>query len=804
MGDYNIPEIDWLSWNTIKSESHYSFKFLECLRDNYLEQLVHMPTRWRDQQPGSLLDLVLTDCEDNILNLETANHLGNSDHLSIEFLINCSTENYVNEVEKRNFYRADYVSANQKLLNENWDVLHNMNQQESWEYFYTVLNQIIEDCVPKVKPLHRKHKPAWMDSCCIKLTRKKKKAWKRYSHSRSWDGYYKYCAIRNKATRSIRFAKRRYEKSIAENIKVNPKSFWSFIKEKTSVKSGIGDLQNDHGQKIKDDTEKCEMLNNFFTSVFTNQQTDPPKFDIKVDNGIHEILVTKERVLKLLNGVNTSKSAGADGIHPRFIKETAETLTVPVFILFNKSLSEGSLPDIFKKANVTPIHKSGEKSLPKNYRPISVTPILCRLLETIVREVIIQHIKTNDIIINQQYGFREKRGCILQLLTVLDKLVTSLENGNPVDMIYLDIQKAFDSVPHKRLIKKIKCLGIDGNIYKWIKDFLTNRKQRVTLNGKSSKWSSVTSGVPQGSVLGPVLFILYINDLPERVKSHCVLFADDAKLYKELQHLKDFEELQEDLYELCIWASKWLLFFNVQKCKVMHIGKGNPAFEYEMKDKNENIYQLNPVTSEKDLGITFQNDMKFDIHISNVVNKANRLLGLIKRTFSYMDKTIFLTLYKTIIRPIIDYGDSVWNPSLKKHIQMIENIQRRGTKLVPDLINMSYTTRLKELNLPTLKYRRKRGDLIQVFKILNGHYDINWEDFFTLDTDRSHNTRGHSKKLVKHRTFTSLRQKSFCYRVVDQWNNLTEEIVTAKTVTSFKTLLDKHLIQQRFDTTEIY
>ena len=228
------------------------------------------------------------------------------------------------------------------------------------------------------------------------------------------------------------------------------------------------------------------------------------------------------------------------------------------------------------------------------------------------------------------------------------------------------------------------------------------------------------------------------------------------------------------------------------------------SFEYEMKDKNENIYQLNPVTSEKDLGITFQNDMKFDIHISNVVNKANRLLGLIKRTFSYMDKTIFLTLYKTIIRPIIDYGDSVWNPSLKKHIQMIENIQRRGTKLVPDLINMSYTTRLKELNLPTLKYRRKRGDLIQVFKILNGHYDINWEDFFTLDTDRSHNTRGHSKKLVKHRTFTSLRQKSFCYRVVDQWNNLTEEIVTAKTVTSFKTLLDKHLIQQRFDTTEIY
>ena len=179
----------------------------------------------------------------------------------------------------------------------------------------------------------------------------------------------------------------------------------------------------------------------------------------------------------------------------------------------------------------------------------------------------------------------------------------------------------------------------------------------------------------------------------------------------------------------------------------MHIGKMNPAFTYQMKDRNENIYKLKLVTSEKDLGITFQHDMKFGIHINNVVNKANRLLGLVKRTFSYMDENMFLTIYKSIIRPIIDYGDSVWNPCLKKHIQMIENITRRGTKLVPELRNISYTDRLKKLNLPTLKYRRNRGDLIQVFKILNGYYNISWEDFFTLDTDRTHDTRGHSKKF---------------------------------------------------------
>ena len=208
IGDFNIPEIDWVSLTTVKSETHYSFGFLECLRDNYLEQLVFMPTRWRDQQPGNLLDLVITDCEDNILNLETTNHLGNSDHLSIEFYINCYTEKFVNKIEKRNFYRADYVLANQKLSNIDWKVLHDMNQQEGWEYFYTNVNQVVEECVPKVKSSKCKPKPAWMDSYCIKLNRKKKKAWKRYSHSRNWQDYYKYCAIRNKATRAIRFAKR--------------------------------------------------------------------------------------------------------------------------------------------------------------------------------------------------------------------------------------------------------------------------------------------------------------------------------------------------------------------------------------------------------------------------------------------------------------------------------------------------------------------------------------------------------------------------------------------------------------------
>ena len=248
---------------------------------------------------------------------------------------------------------------------------------------------------------------------------------------------------------------------------------------------------------------------------------------------------------------------------------------------------------------------------------------------------------------------------------MLDDWTKAIDNGVPIDALYLDLQKAFDSVPHQRLLLKLEKMGITGNLLRWIKNFLSDRKQRVTLNGFSSDWSDVTSGVPQGSVLGPILFILYVNDLPSVVKSCCKVFADDTKLYKEIHGLKDYQDLQDDIYELCRWTAKWLLFFNANKCKVLHVGPNNPRFVYKMTDKNNNTVDIKEVEHEKDLGIIFQQDLKFDQHVSMVVNKANRVLGLIKRTFAYLDKNTFLCLYKSLIRSHLDYGDTIWNPVLK-------------------------------------------------------------------------------------------------------------------------------------------
>ena len=568
------------------------------------------------------------------------------------------------------------------------------------------------------------------------------------------------------------------------------------------TRSGIGDLKNENGEWISDDHEKANELNSFFSSVFTKNENDNmPEFQPNITSSVCDITITKQKVESMLKLLNVSKSTGPDEFHPRFLKETAVSIALPVTILFNKSLTEGTIPQEWKLANVTCIHKSGDKTAASNYRPISITSILCRMLESIIKTVLMDHCNDNQIFSDSQYGFRQRRGCILQLLKVFDDWSKFVDTDTPVDAAFLDFRKAFDCVPHKRLLMKIERLGITGNLLKWITDFLSNRQQRVLINGISSEWTEVSSGVPQGSVLGPLLFILYVNDLPSQVSSFCKLFADDAKLYKDLQNLEDFEVIQNDIDKLCQWTIKWLMFFNVNKCKILHIGKDNPQFEYQMEDKDGNVKNLTVVNCEKDLGVYVQDNLKFDQHISITVNRANRLVGLIKRAFSYLDEETLLVLYKTLIRPILDYGNLIWFPTLKKDIRAIENVQRRVTKILPELANLSYEERLQRLSLTTLLYRRNRMDMIQVFKIIQNIDDISMDGLFEFSDSQ---TRGNSKKLKKPRALKTFRLNSFCVRTINKWNSLTDEIVNSKTVLCFKTKYDRYMGNNKFTTNEIY
>ena len=305
------------------------------------------------------------------------------------------------------------------------------------------------------------------------------------------------------------------ETNIAKNIKQNPKAFYQYVASKTLKKEGVKELENDKGELTNNDHEKCEILNNFFSSVFTKENDENiPDFiyDKDIPNPLLNCSVSIPEFEKALLNLNVNKSPGPDNFHPKLLKHSAKSLAKPLKILFDKTLLEGKLPLDFKLAEVRPIFKKGIKTSPGNYRPVSLTSIVCKLMESFIIKSLNEHLINNNILSEHQYGFVSGRSTITQLIVTLNEWLYNLDNDIPTDAAYMDFRKAFDSVPHKRLINKLKAYKIDGPILKWIISFLSDRFQYVKLNNPSSSKLKVTSGVPQGSVLGPTLFIYFTND----------------------------------------------------------------------------------------------------------------------------------------------------------------------------------------------------------------------------------------------------------------------------------------------------
>ena len=461
-----------------------------------------------------------------------------------------------------------------------------------------------------------------------------------------------------------------------------------------------------------------------------------PDMENSFEQEIRDIEISQEDVQSRLEKLNVNKSCGPDNIHPFVLQRTASEISVPLTKIFKLSLSMGECPDDWRSANVTPIHKKGSRTNPGNYRPVSLTSQSCKVLESIVRKHILEHLMTNNILSNSQHGFRSGRSCLTNLLEIMEDWTEIIDDYDDIDVAYLDFRKAFDLVSHKHLIYKLSKYGITNQVLQWIEAFLNQRTQRVIVKGMASEPFNVTSGVPQGSVLGPILFLLFINDLPLEVVSPVSLFADDSKIFSKLiadrnrsetNNANGIEMLQRDLDNVRNWADRWKMEFNVDKCKIMHLGNTNPGHTYTMNGTN-----LTTTTEERDLGVLVDDKLKFDKHIKKIVNKANSILGLIKIGFACLDKKMFMNLYPVLVRPHLEYCVQVWSPYLAKDINLLEAVQERATNMVPGLKGLKYSERLKRLNLTTLRERRIRGDMIETYKLISGKEEINPNKFFKI------------------------------------------------------------------------
>ena len=533
---------------------------------------------------------------------------------------------------------------------------------------------------------------------------------------------------------------------------------------------------------------KAQVLNDQFVSVFTKEPSDKPlpSKGASPYSSMPDIDIHCSGVLKLLKDLNPNKATGPDNLSAQFLKTHADILAPAITLIFQASLHQGILPSQWKDANVVPLFKKGDRSLASNYRPVSLTSICSKMLEHILFSNSMQHLERYDILTSFQHGFRSKRSCETQLILTVHDLAQGLKDKEQIDTILLDFSKAFDKVPHRRLLHKLSYYGIRGTSLNWIKAFLSNRSQRVVLDGAFSESASVTSGVPQGTVLGPLLFLCFINDLPECVTSKVRLFADDCLLYRKIDSVRDSHLLQEDLASLQQWEDTWLMSFNPSKCETLRISLKPHLIDFTYSIRNT---PLELVDSAKYLGVTFSSDLQWKPHISKVTKKANSTLGLLRRNLRTCPPALKKQAYLSFVRPTLEYASTVWAPYWKEDIDQVEAVQRRAARFIcRDYGTFSSPTlMLQQLSLPLLVQRRQLARVVMLYKIVNHQVAIPTAPYLIPKE------RGKLYQFIHPHSRIDPHLYSFFPAAVRTWTQL-DEVVQAPSLEAFKMEAGKILL----------
>nr|VZH99095.1 unnamed protein product [Spirometra erinaceieuropaei] len=499
-----------------------------------------------------------------------------------------------------------------------------------------------------------------------------------------------------------------------------------------------------------------------------------------------DLVLTKSQ--DSIDEVSCLPPLGPDEIPAKILKELAGELSKPLSMLFHTPFETGYLPPDWKSAWITPLYKGGSRVSANNCRPVCLTSICCKITEKIIKQQLRQFLQQNHLLSDSQHGFRKSRSCVTNLLYCLEHWTRAVDRGDMVHVIYIDFKKAFDSVPHHRLLYKLSRAGVRGKLVMWIRSFLIGSSQAVHVSDQQSAEVAVKSGVPQGSVFGPTLFLVYVNDCANELNCDVAMFADDIKIWSTIRSEVDEARLQTNLDHLEKWSNDWLLPFNVNKCNFLRVGRTSSPNHtvFRLTDK-----PLQEVDAQKDLGVWITTSLKPSLQCSKVAKSAMSILYLVKRAFSSFDEDCFAKVFQAFVRPHLGFAIQAWRRWTVKDFGILEKVQRRATKLVSGQWSLHYETRLANIALFPLSYRQLRGDLIQAFRIVrNQGCCLASGDFFELATTT--NLRGHPLKLRVTGARPDTRKFFFSNRVVAAWNALPEDVVMSGSVATFKQKLDHH------------
>lgn len=722
LGDFNLPSIDWFPNGdhqiALRSEGRFATELINMLITCNITQKNSIKN-----ERGRVLDLIISNVGISVKRRNMNKIIVNEDkdHPSLDLELDRSDIKLLTSIKtsKLNFFNANYDCINNELRSIDWhDTLQSNDINESVDIFYNTLYEIINNHTPIITPKSDDY-PKWFSKKLIEMIKDKefyrKKMKKPNGEIYSQLFYLKRKEIKNEK----RICLRNYVANIEPLVQSNPKSFFAYTKAQKQS-NRLPSAMFYKAKFAENMNETADLFADYFASVYVNHANSFEPNNANVDTS--DFVINRESIRKVISEINIFKTNSPDGIPGIFYKNTSENIIEPLHILFTFAISSMTYPTKWKISFISPIFKSGNNTNVENYRPISILSAVSKIFDKIIYFHIRE--KTSNLLVHQQHGFCAGKSTLSNLMEFTEYITQNMMNGGQVDTIFMDLAKAFDKIDHSILLNKLQALHVNNCTLRLIQSYLENRSQTVCVYGAKSKPIIPKSSVPQGSILSPLLFALFINDLSQHIKSNILLFADDLKIFLKIRNHEDAKKLQNDINTIVNWCSTNKLAINIAKCNAMSFTRRTES-TFQFFNYNINNSTLNRVQHIKDLGINFDTKLSFESHIKCITKKAYRMIGFISRSLNhFVQLNTYKLLYFTYVRSNLEYCSPVWNPHYRSSIDMVEKVQRRFTRIIfkrfhyPAEIN--YLMRNVRLELLSLEDRRSVTDELTLFKIHNG------------------------------------------------------------------------------------
>lgn len=724
MGDFNVP-------THIEDKNNYSVLLRNFMQFNNFTQFNNIPN-----VNNHNLDLVFSNnpCtvtrEEHSLVTEDAHH----PTLCIELKTAKKHHFEISNARCYDFRKANFPELYSDLQLIDWSYLNETNDvNTACAMFYDILKTTYDKSVPikKMRANKSYHYPPWFNNEIRTCIRNKWLALNKYNKFKTDYNYNTFKSYRSQLKTLINTEYQRYIQNIQNTVKQDPKKLWTLVQHKKGT-TRIPGVMKYADNEISTPKEIVNAFSEYFSGTYIlSNPSNIPKVNMEIvsDQLISLPHITEDDIFAALKRSKNSLTTGADGIPSFILKDCAYIFVEPLHHIFNLIRKTNTYPDIWKKAIICPIFKSGESDDVQNYRPISLLCNFSKVLESILYKHIFSSVR--HLISPLQHGFMPERSTITNLACFKQYTSEIVDKKGQVDVLYTDFSKAFDKIDHFILLEKLRGFGFSEPLLKLFKSYIMNRQQAVKYNNHASDDVSPTSGVPQGSNLGPLLFLLFINDITENITCEALLFADDLKLYSSIDSISDCSVLQENLETVSVWCTRNRLSLNIGKCRVVTYTRRHNTINY-----NYNIDNSEIIRSElyKDLGIVFDSKLTFNEHVLEIVAKTSKTYGFIYRNCrEFSDDNSLCILYFSLIRSRLEYGALIWFPIYNIYINYLESVQRRFLKFLCFRIDGVYPPRgydqallLDKFNFNSLNTRRVIITVKFLYNIFSNHIDCSW------------------------------------------------------------------------------